>query len=126
MRYSSKLQVSAIAAVMGLALAISVASAQSLVNGTSCLRGSIEAYDYSEFDQNFRESTWDSRAGVELVADHAEVTLKVLNMDGTSVCENVADLDTRCTFRLRYNDNFSIRIDNTMRSSATGFRICAF
>lgn len=115
-----------VAAAAGLGLACSAATAQTLTAKESCLRGSVGAYDYAELGQNFRESTWDSRAGVKLLADYAEVTLKVLDLEGRSVCENVADLSTQCAFKLRYGDDFTIIIDNTMRSSETGYQICAY
>lgn len=102
------------------------ALAQTLNTTVSCMRGEVEAYDYAELSENFREGTWDTRGGVELQADFAEVTLKVVNLAGQSVCENVADLQTRCAFRLRTGDDFTIIIDNTMRSSSTSYRLCAF
>ena len=126
MRKTFKLQAASLAVTSVLALSCAAASATNLSTSTSCLRGAVDAYEYAEFEQNFRESTWDTRAGVELLADHAEVTLKVLDLNGVSVCENVADLDTRCSFKLRYGDNFTIIVDNRMRASQTGYRLCAF
>lgn len=115
-----------VATVAGLGLSYSAATAQSLTATESCLRGEVDAYEYAELMQNFRESTWDNRAGIKLLADYAEVTLKVLDLEGRSVCENVADLTTQCAFKLRYGDDFTIIVDNSMRSSSTGYRICAY
>ncbi|MFM9943340.1 MAG: hypothetical protein ACKVP7_28070 [Hyphomicrobiaceae bacterium] len=90
------------------------------------MRGQVDAYEYAELSENFREGTWDRRGGVKLLADHAEVTLKVLDLNGDSVCENVADLSTQCAFRLRTGDDFTIIIDNQMRATETGYRLCAY
>ena len=102
------------------------ALAQNLSAYSSCLSGSIEPYDYSELTSNFRETLWDTKAGVQLIASQAQVVLKVLDLSGNSVCTDEANLTGQCTFRLRTDEDFTIIVDNSTRATATTFRLCAF
>ncbi len=113
-------------ALVALALTCSPALAQDLSSNVSCLSGSIEPYDYAELTSNFRETLWDTKAGVKLIASQDQVILKVLDLAGTSVCADEADLTGQCTFRLRTEDNFTIIVDNSTRATVTTFRLCAF
>ena len=91
----------------------------------SCVEGFVEAYDYAELEQNMGESYWDSRGALRLQSEDEELTLRVLNANGTSVCDNVADLRTSCNFPLSGGSTVTVKIDNTMRSTQTRYRLCA-
>ncbi len=67
----------------------------------------------------------DRRARLDLVSESAELTLAVTNLDGNSVCENVADLNTSCHWNLGNDEIFIIKIDNTMRDTETSYELCA-
>lgn len=91
----------------------------------SCLSGQVDAYDYAELEQNLAETFTDRRAELELVSESAELTLAVSDLDGNSVCENIADLQTRCRWSLGDREVFTIKIDNTTRPTSTAYEICA-
>jgi hypothetical protein len=92
---------------------------------SSCLSGQVEAYDYAELEQNLAETFTDRRAVLEIQSESAELTLAVSDLEGNSVCENVADLQTRCQWSLGDRDVFIIKIDNTMRATSTAYELCA-
>ena len=56
----------------------------------------MPASDYAELSQSFTEGGWTDRAEVDLESNGEELTLQVLDIDGTMVSDNVADLRTRC------------------------------
>lgn len=92
----------------------------------ACMRGEVTAYDFAELTQNFKDGLWDKAGGIALKSDYAELTLKVLAPSGASVCENIADLNTKCDFKLRNGDDFTVIVDNSARSSATSYELCAY
>ena len=92
---------------------------------SSCLSGHVEAYDYAELEERLAESFVDRRARLVLNSESAELTLAVTDLEGTSVCENVADLNTTCQWNLGDQEIFVIKIDNTMRATETSYEICA-
>lgn len=104
----------------------SVAIAQDLNQTISCVAGQVEAFDYTELMENFREGTWDMRAGLQLVSDSEAITLQVLDLNNTSICEKVADVRTRCDFALGINTNFTVKVINLDGPTYVKFRLCAY
>lgn len=100
------------------------AFAQSLTTN-SCVDGFVPAYDYAELSNSFAEGGWTDRAEAYIVSESAELTLKVLDSNGSLVCDNVADLRTRCRWPITWGMEYSLRIDNTTRSTQTSYRLCA-
>lgn len=100
------------------------AVAQSLTTN-SCVEGFVPAYDYAELSQSFAEGGWTDRAEAYLVSESEELTLKVLDSNGTMVCDNVADLRTRCRWPISWGMEYSLKIDNTTRNTQTSYRLCA-
>lgn len=105
-------------------VAVPLASSANFTN-TSCLSGQVEAYDYAELEQNLAETFTDRRAVLEIQSESAELTLSVADLNGNSVCENIADLNTRCQWNLGDREVFVIKIDNTMRPTSTAYELCA-
>lgn len=91
----------------------------------SCLEGFVEAHDYAELEERLAESFVDRKARLVLNSESAELTLSVSDLDGNSVCENIADLNTRCDWNLGDKEIFVIKIDNTMRATQTAYELCA-
>lgn len=91
----------------------------------SCLEGFVEAHDYAELEERLAESFTDRRARLILNSESAELTLSVTNLEGNSVCENVADLNTQCNWNLGDDEIFIVKIDNTMRDTQTSYELCA-
>ena len=91
----------------------------------SDIQGFVDAYDFAELSQDFSEFTWDQQAGLSLSSSDEELTLKVLDLNDRSVCENVADLKTKCNWHLDPDVTFKVIIDNSQRSTETGYRLCA-
>lgn len=114
-----------IAACLTMAALAGPAGSQDLNLNISCLEGFVEANEYAELSANFRETGWDSRATLRLVSTDEQLTLQVLDLSLNSVCENVADLRTSCTWTLSPGGEYVARIDNTLRSSSTSYRLCA-
>ena len=117
--------------VLGVALfAASVAaisaSAQDLGVNTSCLSGSVEGNDFAELSSNFRESIWDTKSGVQLVSATTNLTITVIDAFNTDVCEQTADMKTRCLFKLNAGNEFTIKVSNETFSTRSGYRLCAF
>ena len=52
------------AIIVAASVAAVSASAQDLGVNTSCLNGSVAGNDYAEPSSNFRETIWDTKAGV--------------------------------------------------------------
>ena len=90
----------------------------------SCLSGSVERYDYAELSQNFAEDGNDGTATLRIVSEDAELTLRVLDLEGKSLCNNVADLRTSCTWSLKDTGEYNIIVDNRTRSSRSDYKIC--
>lgn len=107
-----------------VAIVNGAAVAQSLTSN-SCVEGYVPAYDYAELSQSFSEGGWTDRAEAYLASESEELTLKVFDGNGAMVCENVADLRTRCRWPISWGTEYSIKIDNTMRSTQTSYRLCA-
>ena len=115
----------AVALAGALALTPATAQAQNLQGNVSCLKGDIDAHEWAEMSQVFAESAWDNRATLALNSDDEQLTLKVLDLNGVSMCENVADLRTRCTWSLNCGDAYNVIIDNTTRPTQTTYTLCA-
>ena len=115
----------AVALAGALALTAASAQAQNLQGNVSCLKGDVDAHDWAEMSQIFAESAWDNKATLAIVSDDEQLTLKVLDLNGTSLCENVADLRTRCTWALNRGDEYNVVIDNTTRATQTTYTLCA-
>lgn len=105
-------------------VAVPVMSSASF-SSNSCLSGEVEAHDYAELEMNLAESFTDQRARLDLVSESAELTLAVTDLDGNSVCENIADLNATCRWSLGSNQIFVVKIDNTMRATSTAYELCA-
>jgi len=116
------------AVALSIGLFGSAAVAQDLSASISCLRGTVPAADYSELDQSVKESIWDSRAGVTLVSEVGGVRLLVMDLYGTSVCDQEASNSTTCKFKLnaRLPDVFTIKVDNVEGQTKSDFKLCAF
>ena len=115
-----------IGATLAASIAGSVAVADDLAQTISCVSGEVAAFDYSELGENFREGTWDRRAGIQLVSESEVIKLQVLDLSNQSICDNTADLRTKCSFSLKLNDNFSIRVNNQDNPVYARFRLCAY
>lgn len=118
-------------AIKKLALAVTLATglsaaavAQSLTTN-SCVEGFVPANDYAELSQSFAEGGWTDKAEAHLASDSEELTLQVLDSNGNMVCENIADLRTRCRWNISWGTEYSIKIDNTTRATQTSYRLCA-
>lgn len=115
----------AVAAGVAMCAAATSAWSQTLSFTNSCVFGQVNAGEYAELSANFREYGWDSWGSLRLLSDDEELTLQVLDLNMTNVCENVADLRTTCTWRLSPGGEYFARVDNTMRSTETTYRLCA-
>ena len=117
--------------VLGVALfaasvAANSASAQDSGVITSCLSGSVEGNDFAELSSNFRESIWDTKSGVQLVSATTNLTITVIDAFNNDVCEQTADMKTRCLFKLNAGNEFTIKVSNETFSARSGYRLCAF
>ena len=124
--YRSLLRNCSIPLAVGMIAMASTAIADDLSPTVSCLNGEVAAFDFAELQENFREGVWDRRAGVQLVSQSESVTLKVIDYNNNSICENVADLRTRCNFSLRVGDDFSIQVTNLDGPVAVRYQLCAY
>ena len=119
----------AVIGAIGVAAAVGAGAAwaQQLNPGISCLDGEVAGSDYAEFTSKYRESIWDNKAAVRLVAEDAPLELLVTDLYGNSVCEETADMKTRCKFRLAsdYAGTFVMRIDNLVYAGNSRYRLCA-
>ncbi len=114
------------AVIFAASVAAVSASAQDLGVNTSCLSGSVASNDYAELSSNFRESIWDTKAGVQLVSDTTQLTITVIDAFNNDVCEQTADMKTRCSFKLNAGNEFTIKVSNEAFSVRSGYRLCAF
>lgn len=114
------------AAVIGAVAVASVASAQQLDPGITCLEGAVGSMDWSELSSKYKESIWDSKAAVRLRSEGDALELKVTDIYGNTVCEDTADNKTRCKFNFpsTYAGIFNIRVDN-LQPVSSRYRICA-
>lgn len=118
-------------AVVAVALAAGVGAtavwAQQLDPGISCLEGTVAALDYSEFSSRYKESAWDNKGAVRLVAETNELELTVTDINGQQVCEETAELKTKCKFNFSndYTGTFVIRIHNKLDVANSAYRLCA-
>ena len=112
---------------IALASAAATANAQELTAGVSCLDGQVGANDYAEFVAGYRESIWDNKAAVRIVARDAPLEITVTDTNGESVCEDTADMKTRCKFKISSNSSgtFVVRIDNLVFNGNSRYRLCA-
>jgi hypothetical protein len=119
-------QISSVATIAGMIGATAV-WAQQLNPGLSCISGDVPAYDYAELTSNYRESIWDTKAAMRLVAESSQMELSVTDDYGTTVCEDAADMKVRCKFKIAvgYSGIFNIKIDSTMFSVPSRHRLCA-
>ena len=125
-RNHTRIQSLATGTVLALGLAAGAAFAQDLQQNVSCVSGEVAAFDYNELGENFREGIWDKRAGVQLVSESEVIRLQVVDANNNSVCDNTADLRTKCTFSLRLNDNFAIKVTNYDNPVYARYRLCAY
>lgn len=119
----------ALAAGAACALSAAPAVAQDMSATITCVNGAVADGDYSELDQNMRESAFDRSAGVSLVGQYGGLLLKVTDPNGVSVCEDEANNWTACRFRissLTEWDTFTIRVDNLAGNGAVRYRLCAY
>lgn len=102
------------------------AIAQQLNPGISCLEGEVPSMDWAELTSMYKESIWDTKAAVRLVAESQQLELKVTDLFGNEVCEQTADLKTRCKFNFpsSYAGFFNIRVDNFTAASSR-YSLCA-
>ena len=105
--------------------AASPAAANDLQSNISCVHGFVEAYDFAELEQNFAETAFDIRSKLILRSDTAALTLEVLDVNNNSVCEEVAELRTSCTWNLTAGGTYKVKIDNSDRSTESKYRLCA-
>jgi hypothetical protein len=122
---SSLLRRAAMASTIALGILGSPVAVEADFSSNACLSGEVDAYDYSELEQNLSESFLDNRARLDLVSESQELTLSVTDLDGNSVCENVADLSTSCQWSLSDDEVFVVKIDNTMRATSSAYELCA-
>ena len=119
-----------VCAAAGLALALStgMAVAQDLNSSITCLNGDVPGADYAELGQKLRESLWDNRGGVSLVASMGGAKLRVVDSYQNSVCEETANNSTSCTFKVNLSliPEFTIIVDNAENASHVTYKLCAF
>jgi hypothetical protein len=117
--------VTATASCILLSLGATASQAEDLATSVSCVRGHVDAYDYAELDQNFSESVTDTSSKLLLQGESAALTLEVYDLNGNSVCEEVATLKTSCTWNLTAGSTYSVKIDNTNRSTSSNYKLCS-
>jgi hypothetical protein len=102
------------------------AIAQQLNPGISCIEGEVPPMDWAELTSMHKESMWDTKAAVKLVAESSQLELTVTDTFGSPVCEQTADLRTRCKFNFpsSYSGLFNIRVDN-FSATTTKYNLCA-
>ena len=100
------------------------ASALDLQGNVSCVEGHVQAFDFAELEQNFAETAFDTRSKLILRSDTAALTLEVLDVNNNSVCEEVAELRTSCTWNLTAGGTYKVKIDNSDRSTESKYRLC--
>lgn len=104
---------------------VAPAAANDLQTNISCVNGFVDSYDFAELEQNFAETTFDTRSRLILRSDTAALTLEVSDINGNSVCEEVAELRTSCTWNLTAGGIYKVKIDNSNRSTESKYRLCA-
>ncbi len=111
-----------------LGLAVQAAVAQDLSATISCLHGQIAARDYAELGQRLSETMWDNKGGVALVSEVGGLKLRVVDNNGSSVCDSTANNSTSCRFRVDLSsvDAFNIVIDNVDVETANTYKVCAY
>jgi hypothetical protein len=102
------------------------ALADSFANSASCLSGTADAVDYATFDEDFNTGRWKSHSGVMIQSESQPVVLSVTDAYGNSICQNLANLSTSCTFRADFSSTFTITIDNTQNPMSSDFQLCSF
>lgn len=123
----SKTQFAALGVAVFTALAgVGAASAQQLNPGITCIDGEVGAGDWAELSSAYKESMWDTKAAVKLESSGDQLDLTVTDFYGNSVCEQTADLKTRCKFNFpaSYSGIFNIRVDNRV-SVTSPYKLCA-
>ncbi len=112
-------------AVSSVALA-GAAIAQQLNPGITCIQGQVPSMDWAELKSQYKESMWDNKSAVRLVSESEQLQLSVTDIYGNQVCEQTADLKTRCKFNFpsSYAGVFNIRVDN-LAVSSTRYSLCA-
>ncbi len=119
------IRVAAVATMLigGIVGAVPTATAE-FDQDISCVRGRVAANSVADFDQSFAESLGDQSARMELVSQNTQLRLAVLDIEGNSVCEEVADLATDCRWRIVNDTVYTVRIDNTEHSEASDYSVC--
>ena len=100
--------------------AIGTAEAETAGNSKSCLSGSIAPFDYALLDEDFHNLSWTGQSGVQVNSGTKTLTLTVTDSYGNSLCQNVGNSATSCTFVSGVASTFTIRIDNTQNSMQSG------
>ncbi len=102
------------------------AIAQQLNPGISCIEGEVPSMDWAELTSMYKESMWDTKSAVKLVAESQQIELSVTDTYGNQVCEQTADLKTRCKFNFpsSYAGLFNIRVDN-LSAGSSRYSLCA-
>ncbi len=115
-----------IVAAAAVSLGAGAAMTQELTPGISCIDGNVPANDWAELTSNYKESLWDSKAGMRARSDGGALELVVTDDYGTQVCDSSVDDKARCRFSFssNYSGTFNIRITNS-QSYATTYRLCA-
>ena len=116
----------AMAAFLGLAAQAAVA--QDLSATISCLHGTVPGRDFAELGQRLSESMWDNKGGVALVSEIGGLKLRVVDVNGASVCDGTANNTTSCRFRVDLSsvDEFNIVIDNVDVEAQNSYKVCAY
>lgn len=116
----------AVVVAVGVDVGVGAASAQQLNPGISCIEGDVGPADWAELSSKYKESIWDTKAAVKLESSGSQLELTVTDFYGNDVCEQTADLKTRCKFNFpaSYTGIFNIRVDNKM-SVPSPYKLCA-
>lgn len=107
--------------------AASLAQAQQLNPGISCITGNVPGNDYAELTSSYKESIWDTKAAMRLTSNNTQMELMVTDEFGNTVCDDTADMKVRCKFSFSpgYSGTFNIKIDNTQFGDGSGYTLCA-
>ena len=115
-----------VVAAAALSLGAGAAMTQQLNPGISCIEGEVPGNDWAELTSNYRESLWDTKAGMRARSDGGALELTVTDTYGSGVCDASIDDRARCRFSFspNYSGTFNIRVTNS-QSYATNYKLCA-
>jgi hypothetical protein len=92
-------------------------------DANACLGGRVDAVDYATLDEDLGGDFWKNHSGVAITSDSQQLTLSVTDAYGNSICQNLANLSTSCTFQTGFASTFTIRVDNTQNAA---YQLCSF